>query len=756
MGVPLFYEGGDPGPGGWPSPPTEPVDVDFFSGGERVATAGGFVVQDLPQAPGTATSTQETLQAVAADLEALGAWWAPEVDLSAQYTSAALGTLHELVAGTSEHALPQLLADLSDDDRALLDALLASSGSLEGLSAFEAGLADLLAQLDSLAWATPLVTLPTTDGLLALQLQLYVIVQGFADDVISQLTLNFSTVAGVVGVVRSVPQVTVVAATLTVIDFMLKKVALSAVPAELVGIDLTLAHDTVAFGELTDADVTLHAVNHPAPVTLHDVLNLVLTGLGLYGTSSTPPAWVSGFETALTAVLDFVTSELQRRIAAYASAHPDASFQLDVTLGATVPPLAWEAAATRRDLLSLQSAAPSILAPDPDVIAWRASDTTAGQAGIWVMPATGPDVVLWPLPPGFTYAGGAFGETMPASPTVDVTVMAALGLEVSFPSVLTPGASGTLHVRAGDEEPSGAILGLPGLQVDVVVSGGSPGLAVGQTNAEGRFEATLTPDVGVDQMTIGVTVRDPQHDRERSETLIVTIDPPVFALIATGSADGVDLHSAYGYLAWAYGGSDAFIEGAPAGGVPYRAASCSLSGGLDLTDGGMFAASTPLSSMVVSVVATDDAYTLFFHASIDGVPLTNAYANAVSPLVFVVDNPANADVQLSLSWAFDGTLSVQGTSGPEDGGAYWHADLSWARAECGHQEVEYGNPYDLIQTITGAGLVDNAPNPSGTSTIRLPPGRHFIAIDAIVSCAGSGPEFGTSSCTLEGTWTLSR
>jgi hypothetical protein len=88
----------------------------------------------------------------------------------------------------------------------------------------------------------------------------------------------------------------------------------------------------------------------------------------------------------------------------------------------TVPPITWTATASDMRLTECVSLAPALLAPMSDQLNWHTDQTLRGEGGVYVRPALGEEARIVPLPPGFTYTGGAFGDNVTNSDTVTLTV----------------------------------------------------------------------------------------------------------------------------------------------------------------------------------------------------------------------------------------------------------------------------------------------------------------------------------------------
>lgn len=536
--APLYYDAIDK----WASPPEQAVDIKIFHKGQWISTISqAFTVEPLPQAPGTTDKIIADIRQIVQDVTAISNIFPREVSLEDQYLSAILGTLDVLVNGDSPYSLATVMADIDTDPdtKALLDSLFVTSGAEEHI----AKLRELVASLRqpvlpattfsffvSQAAAATIPT-PIGDTSLAERIQLYEILQLFGQEVVSSTALWAGTLTGLIGVVASVPPVVILQAIITVTDFALNKLLVSALPSHLTGIELTLANTQLELEEVTDSTVTLRAANTPVAVTLGDMVSYALNIMGFGGGVRGPSSWVNSFEAALTNAVGFATGEMQARITAYASAHPGNEIELDMDVTNSWPAMSWEATATNRDLLTLFSSAPSILATLPDEINWEADSENRGTSSIHVQTASGAGTLLWNLPSWLIYAGGAYGTDVVSSESITVNVASNLGLEASFPESILPSGSGVLHVLAGDLLPDNSIDPKPGFDVAVQVTGGSPEESLGTTDAQGQFTTVIWPDDEVTEMVINVLVADPPTDRSAEANVEVAVGGDVITLI---------------------------------------------------------------------------------------------------------------------------------------------------------------------------------------------------------------------------------
>lgn len=503
----------------WPSPPADAVDVTVrIDGVLKYRLSGALQITELTEAPGTAAAIEAPLAAAAADLAEVRLLLEHDGTIQDQYLSAFLAALEALISGEDESSLASSLAAAAEDpaQAKLLDALLAQCGVTE----YVTGLAALTAQMktavaDKAAPPTqPFWSTGADDYILARDMQLYCVMKLFADEVIASTTTTFNllvgTISGALGLADvDVPFVQVVMAGLTLVDFTLRHLMVSAMPAHIDSITIDLAELAMAPGDTTQSILTITASNVPVPLTLQEMIADVLQALGLPG---------SNHPSFLVNLLNFLLTTTQNEIAAYAGSHPDAN--LDADLLALVPSMTWMADAENWDLWNLATATPGLIAALDDRPEWRAKDDVFGEAALYVTPAAGAGVVLWNLPIGFTYAGGSFGNDMTPSATVHVMIAEELGLEVSFPALISSAGAASVDVHAGDRENDGSITGLPDIEVEVTVIGGTPGVSNGRTNANGNYSLVIAPDAGVNQVDVFVTVVDAV--RGRGDTQQVT------------------------------------------------------------------------------------------------------------------------------------------------------------------------------------------------------------------------------------------
>jgi len=548
--VPLFYDDVSK----WPVPPENPVTVEIYYQEKLIAKAElPFTVEPLNPAPGTTDAIEASFIQIVQNMNAIISEFNNDVSLEDQYLSAILGTLDELLNGSSEYSLATTLSALDADPeaKALLDALFVTSGLEEHISRLQELLAalqqpvvanDLFSLFIPSSYAAPL---PIGDTALAKKIQLYEILKLFGQEVVSATALTAGTVGGAVGIVASIPQIAAAQAIITVIDFVLNKLCVAALPSHLTGMELSIEDNQLELNQATDATVTLTAANTPVPITLSNMVSYVLNILGFKNGISSNLGWVKTFEEALGNTLAFVTAEMQARLSDYAQANPGSEVALDMNLGEAIPAMTWEATASNRELLTLFSSAPSILATLSDELNWQADSENRGSSSVYVQTASGSGTLLWNLPSWLTYAGGAYGTEVTQSNKETVYVATSLGLDASFPEELASTESGVLAVTAGDLLGDGSISPTAGLDVAIQVTGGSPEESLGATDSTGQFTTVVWPEDGATEMRIHVLVADSATDRTAETTLTVNINLGCTYVSYHNSSTGADYYTKF-------------------------------------------------------------------------------------------------------------------------------------------------------------------------------------------------------------------
>ncbi|HPF36653.1 MAG TPA: hypothetical protein P5571_14235 [Candidatus Krumholzibacteria bacterium] len=497
------------GPAG-DTPPAAPVTVELLSDGEVIAVAAdAFTVQAVTPAPAAADSLAASLRALTGSLRGIMAAFEPEPSETAGYAHAVLAACDTLLAGAGEGSLRGALAQLAADDAAakdLIDAFIASSGMLESTRRLAAALGQVTwEQEKSGPLAAPLDAgdIPISDVALARKLQFQVLAGLFGQTVVNETAeeyaLTVGLASGAIGLVRGVPGSAVISAIVSVADFAVNKILLGLLPSEVTSFTLTLEDADLLLGETTTARLDLTARNAPPPVGIQDFVGLTLNLLGLGDTPS------ETFRDILLNTANFFLGTIQAGVASYANAHPE--LNLDVSF-ALVPQRTWAAVIHDPRLVDLETFTPAIITGLDTEVDWVASGPSIGEGRIYARTATDVESVLIEPLPGFTYAGGAFGENVRSTETVSVQVTSTLYLEVDFAPVIAESGFNVLGVQAGYVDVNGSREGVAGLDVALIVDGGTLERSAGVTDADGDFITTASLSPGSQRILITVTVSD--------------------------------------------------------------------------------------------------------------------------------------------------------------------------------------------------------------------------------------------------------
>lgn len=515
--IPLMAAGADGA-----TPPTAPVDVALHRDGALVARADGILTIDpLPPAAGSTDSLCTSLSRMTGELRRLVNAFDGQPSEPEGYALAVLAAVDSLVTGGDDASLVRTLDALATDDPAtlqLLDRFVAASGLLETTRQLTDGLAGATWDED----VDPRRT-GVADVELARKMQFHVLARLFGETVVHETAEEYAVTVGLatgaIGIGTSVPGAALVGAVVAVADFAVNKILLGVFPAELTSFEIVLEDDTLELGQITASRLDIAARNDPPEVGIQDFIGLTITLLGLGGSTA------DDFFEILENTAAYFLSTVQSGLAAYASEHPELG--LDVSF-AIVPEMTWEAVIHDPRLVDLLTFTPEIIEPLTDAIDWRASGPSAGEGRIHARTATGPDAVLIDVLPGFSYTGGAFGEEVRSTPTVSVFVSSDLVMEVDFAPEIAEGGINALEVRAGHLDADGQSDWQPGIDIELIVDGGSVAESTGQTDSDGQFITLAQIDPDATTILITVTATD-AADQQVVETVQASV--PVEAWI---------------------------------------------------------------------------------------------------------------------------------------------------------------------------------------------------------------------------------
>ncbi|HSG29759.1 MAG TPA: IPT/TIG domain-containing protein, partial [Candidatus Krumholzibacterium sp.] len=281
-GIPLFLD-----ISGASSPPTEPVDLVLQNGSEVLFSAqGALTVTPLVDAPGSTVSLADRLGRIGESLGIICATLASTPGAQAQYSEALSAALDSLLTGDGDASFATNLVALQSDAVALrvVDAVLAHSGLLDAMSSYAElfeSLADELQPASPLTGEAAATSIDESDVSLAKQMQFYVILRDFGQDVIAESTAQIGAVAGLIGIASSNPYVATVALITNYVDFIVNKIAIGLFPSDLDAVDVSVDDPMLDHGATTSSTITLTASNTPPGISVLDLTNQVLVGLGL-------------------------------------------------------------------------------------------------------------------------------------------------------------------------------------------------------------------------------------------------------------------------------------------------------------------------------------------------------------------------------------------------------------------------------------------------------------------------------------------
>ncbi|MBT8333455.1 MAG: hypothetical protein KJP19_03410 [Deltaproteobacteria bacterium] len=420
----------------WPDIPAQPLDLVLYRDDvEEDRLAGVLTLEPLLRADGSSDAIEQNLLNINTQLTTIGDALVSIPGEHQQYMNTVIETFNQMLTGDCDNCLKTQLDLLAQEGgQELLDALLAQGGLVEYFSNLEAfltqyadGLAAVQASIaPSSSFIQPAFAMPEqTDVMLAYQMQFYEVAKLFGEEVIAQTGTDFGNTLGLaIGLFGALggtlPAVTtpvvITGAILFYMDFLVNKIMVGLLPGQLDKIDLDFDALILEKDEVTDSTITIHASNIRPQLTLNYLIGTAINMMGWSGAGNAPGVVVSTLESIST----FLIFTMQGLFTQYASAHPELNLQLNI--GAIVPPITWTAKATDERLIKCVSLAPSLLTPMPDELNWQADDTLLGEGRVYVRPALGDEARIVPLPIGFTYAGGAFGNDVINSNIVTLTV----------------------------------------------------------------------------------------------------------------------------------------------------------------------------------------------------------------------------------------------------------------------------------------------------------------------------------------------
>jgi hypothetical protein len=423
VAIPLFL-GGD----GWPAAPAKAQVVEVRRGGLVLGRSDvGVTVVDLPRAAGGTQRVQAALGDITRAYETLFSLLPVAVEDQRPIREGVIAMLRGLVS-EGEVSLQAVLdgtsplLDGAEVDTELIDALLASSGALAYFEAYAEALGGVERQVVR-PQASVYCRGEGEDFDLACQMQIYVVLDDYSRAFVKPTAEAYANTVGLVAGLLAmgtvtVPAAAIIAAILSVADFVMEKVAPALFPSRLTQFELKMPQTTIEVGETTESEIVVAAANTPPQITYLDIFEQVKTLAGLKNVD-----FSDKFHEVLKATAEFALDLYLKLVKAYAASHPGAHPW--ATAGdIRMPAMAWgPVEVVSSDLVSIFSFDEAVVRSLEEDLEWQG--LRLGEATVRVMPR-GPgerSKVLrdHALCLGCVYAGGAFGHEMPDS-SVEVIV----------------------------------------------------------------------------------------------------------------------------------------------------------------------------------------------------------------------------------------------------------------------------------------------------------------------------------------------
>ncbi|HSG46357.1 MAG TPA: hypothetical protein VLA43_00955, partial [Longimicrobiales bacterium] len=311
-------------------------------------------------------------------------------------------------------------------DLTLVDALLASTGTLdrfralaEALRGPETPAAQLASALDS----PYCIGEPAPDLDLACLMQMTVILDSFTQYFVKPVAEAYNLTVGLGAGLAAISGVgtavgtaaSVTGAVLAIEAFVMEKLVVAALPTEIVAFAATMESDTVGVGELTRTNIVLTAQNEPIPITLNDMVSVIMSSMSFVEVEA-----AEGFAAVLMRAALFVLEQYRGILLTYEAAHPGSFTDPELT---SVPLLLYGPVfVTHPDLVKLHTLAPEILQPQDSVLEWKALQRGSGAVRAETRGAESRAKVVrdWMLLTSYT--GGAFGEELVSTDNMTVVV----------------------------------------------------------------------------------------------------------------------------------------------------------------------------------------------------------------------------------------------------------------------------------------------------------------------------------------------
>ncbi len=409
MRLPLFYDEGTQ----WAAPPAGPQDVEIFCNGSLWATLpAAITITELPPAPGTTESMVAEYQQIVADYKALTEALAPTPGILRQLFTATFAALEEVVEGDDPSSLLAQLEQLKatePDVLALMDAVYAVDGTDKVVAAYRDHIQTMSTEVAAPTPVTPATTsrsiepkgglvfelpfpISVSDADLAQLMRAHDGVEAFAKDFIAPTAESFGTFEGLLSLVVKSKLAATINAVLSMLDYILNKLVVSAMPSSLDAIDLMGVPPLLDNSAVTSSQFTVRASNVPEVLTITDIASAIIMTIGL---SDVPGASASEEVLDWTKLLQEKLEEVGKLFLETLSkflkelAKEPGGFEFDLDALAIVPQMRFEAEGETPELYVLYPQGSQVIKPLPDQLQWEASDIYWGSAHVWVTPAAG-------------------------------------------------------------------------------------------------------------------------------------------------------------------------------------------------------------------------------------------------------------------------------------------------------------------------------------------------------------------------------
>ncbi len=519
---------------------SQDLPVNFYHAGKLLAQLDqSFTVEVLPSASQTTAAIADELVSLTSDLKTVVESLYAEESVDRVIIISALEAYRQLLED-DENSLQEILSgtstefSLSAEELELLDALFASSGTLELLSQLskQLGLATqspYRARLASNPGTLDCGTYPP-DLRLACKMQLYQIIKDIGGQVINPTAQTFGLTAGsvvsVIGIGAPVAAYPagMVGAFVSLFDFIVNKIVVGVLPAKVTQFYLEVPDKVVSIDEVIESNVMITAENDAPNITLVDMISQLLNTLGMQ-----QPQQIQIYTEVLENAGDAFLNIFVNLLSAYGS-----EYNMDITLdNINMPYLVWgPIEITSTELVTPYSFDHDIVSPADETVHW-VSGQNYGEVSIDARIRTGSEILLFSLPSGIEYSYGAFGDNILITDPVTIKVAPELVINASMAETIDPSGINGIEVRVGYRDPlTEEVNWNPDINVTLSVTGGYLETDSGVTDAEGYFfssvelaDCSLGVEIGVLVEGIAGSEESTTLSSENSNDITMTINP---------------------------------------------------------------------------------------------------------------------------------------------------------------------------------------------------------------------------------------